>query len=66
MIDTTTEAVISLAQAAAEQPSRRAGKATSVSCLYRWSTGGCRGIVLDTIQIGRYQMHKPRGIAAVL
>ena len=52
MIDTTLEKPISLAQAAAELPPRRAGRPASVSCLYRWSTAGCRGVVLETIQIG--------------
>src|SRR5262249_51854892 len=52
MIDTTTETLIPLTQAAAELPRRRRGRKTNVSTLYRWSTAGCRGVVLETIQCG--------------
>ena len=51
-IDPTTETLISLAQAAKHLPRRRAGKRPHVSCLYRWSTAGCRGVVLESIQVG--------------
>ena len=46
------ETKISLADAAKELPSRRRGRKAHVSCMYRWSTIGCRGVVLETIQIG--------------
>ncbi len=52
MIDTTAEQVLALAQAAAEMPRRRRGRKTHVSTLYRWATRGCRGVVLETIQVG--------------
>jgi hypothetical protein len=52
MIDTMTENPIPLTQAAAELPRRRRGRKGHVSTLYRWATGGCRGVVLETIQIG--------------
>src|SRR3954447_15412589 len=52
VIDTTNETVVSLAQAADDLPRRRRGKKTHVSTLYRWATVGCRGVVLETIQIG--------------
>jgi hypothetical protein len=52
MIDLNTEHVISLTEAARHLPRRRAGKRPHVSCLNRWSTGGCRGIVLESIQVG--------------
>jgi len=52
MIDTTSEAVIAFAQAAGELPRRRRGRKVHVSCLYRWSTAGCRGVVLESIQVG--------------
>jgi len=52
MIDVQTETVISLAEAVRLLPARRAGKKVHLSCLYRWSTVGCRGIVLETIQVG--------------
>jgi Protein of unknown function (DUF1580) len=52
MIDTTVEAPIPLTQAADELPRRRRGRKTHVSTLFRWSTVGCKGVVLETIQIG--------------
>src|SRR4051812_41656985 len=52
MIDSQSENVITLGQAADELPRRRRGRKTHVSTLYRWATVGCRGIVLESIQIG--------------
>jgi len=52
MIDVHTEHVISLAEAARSLPRRRAGKRPHVSTLFRWTTTGCRGIVLEHLQVG--------------
>ena len=52
MIDPLTEHVISLTEAAKRCPTRRGGKHTSISCLYRWTTSGCKGEVLESIQVG--------------
>jgi len=52
MIDSASETLISLANAAGELPRRRRGRKVHVSCLYRWSTAGCRGVVLESIQVG--------------
>lgn len=52
MIDTQSEQILTLAQAAASLPRRRRGRKVHTSCLYRWSTTGCRGVVLETIQVG--------------
>jgi hypothetical protein len=52
MIDVSSEHVISLADAARLLPARRAGKRPHVSCIYRWTTTGCRGVVLEKVQIG--------------
>src|SRR3954451_11871564 len=52
MIDSTAETLLSLAQAAEQLPRRRRGRKTHVSTLYRWTTAGCRGVRLDTIQVG--------------
>ena len=52
MIDSASETLISLAAAAKELPRRRRGRKVHVSCLYRWSTVGCRGVVLETLQCG--------------
>lgn len=51
-IDSSREEVITLTKAARRLPARRAGKRPHVSCLYRWTTTGCRGVVLESIQIG--------------
>lgn len=52
MIDASIENLISLSDAARGFPSRRAGKRTHVSCVYRWTVDGCRGVVLESIQVG--------------
>src|SRR4051795_8401887 len=52
VIDTRNETVVSLAQAADDLPRRRRGRKTHISTLYRWATVGCRGVVLETIQVG--------------
>ena len=52
MIDQSTETLISFADAAKLLPTIRGGKRPHASCLYRWSTTGCRGIVLDSVAIG--------------
>jgi hypothetical protein len=52
MIDINCEEVLSLSDAAKVLPARRAGKKPHVSCLYRWSVGGCRGVQLESVQIG--------------
>ena len=52
MIDPNTETVISLNEAAKVLPRRRRGKTPNVSCLYRWTNTGCKGVVLEWIQIG--------------
>src|SRR3954470_15760057 len=52
MIDSISEAIFPLSQAADELPRRRRGRKTHVSTLYRWATAGCRGVRLETVQIG--------------
>src|SRR3954471_12331655 len=52
MIDSQSEQIITFGQAADDLPRRRRGRKTHVSTLYRWATVGCRGVVLETIQIG--------------
>lgn len=52
MINVSTEDVISLAEAATLLPRRRAGKKAHVSCIYRWTQQGCRGVRLESIQVG--------------
>ncbi len=52
MIDPNTESLLSLTEAAKSLPPRRAGKRAHVSCLYRWTTTGCKGVVLESLQCG--------------
>jgi hypothetical protein len=52
VIDCSSESVITFSQAADSIPRRRRGCKCHVSTLFRWSTAGCRGVVLETIQIG--------------
>ena len=52
MIDPLTERIVTLAKAAEVCPPRRAGKNTHKSCVYRWTTVGCRGVRLESIAIG--------------
>jgi hypothetical protein len=51
-IDLTVEHGVSLRDAARLLPARRRGKKTNVSTLYRWTTAGCRGVVLESVNIG--------------
>jgi hypothetical protein len=52
MIDHTSETILTLSQAADELPRRRRGRKAHVSTVFRWSTAGCKGVVLETLQIG--------------
>jgi hypothetical protein len=52
MLDLFSEELISLSQAAKILPARRDGKKPHVSCLYRWTTQGCRGVRLESVQVG--------------
>ena len=52
MIAISCESVISLSEAAKSLPRRRAGKKPNIATLYRWTNVGCRGVVLEFLQIG--------------
>ncbi len=47
-----TEQLVSLSEAAKLLPMRRNGKRLHITTLYRWTTHGCRGVVLESIQVG--------------
>jgi len=51
-IDPLNETVLSLTDAAKLVPARRGGKRPHVSCIYRWTTAGCKGVRLESIQCG--------------
>lgn len=52
MSDLSVESLMSLATAASLLPERRSGKRPHVSCIYRWTQTGCRGVVLESVQVG--------------
>jgi hypothetical protein len=52
LINSRIEELISLADAARLLPARRRGKKPHISCLYRWTTAGCRGVILDSVMVG--------------
>jgi hypothetical protein len=52
MIDVSSETVVSLTEASKHVPSRRQGKKTAVSTIWRWAMKGIRGVKLETIMIG--------------
>jgi hypothetical protein len=49
---TLNETIVSFADAAKDLPRRRRGRKIHISTFYRWCTVGCRGIVLESLQIG--------------
>lgn len=51
-IDVQDEQVVSLRDACDLLPRRRAGKKPAIETLYRWSLRGCRGVKLETVQVG--------------
>jgi Protein of unknown function (DUF1580) len=52
LINPITESLISLKEAAKLFPERRGGRKPHLSCMYRYTVSGCRGIVLDSVQAG--------------
>lgn len=52
MIDLQTETVLTLNEAREHLPRRRNGSRPHPSTMWRWSTAGYRGIVLETVQVG--------------
>ena len=63
MIDLLRDDIVSLTDAAKLCPRRRGGKRPHISCLYRWTTAGCKGIVLESIQIGGTRCTSPQALA---
>lgn len=46
------EELLSLAAAARILPRRRGGKKVHTATLYRWTTTGLKGVVLESLQVG--------------
>ena len=62
-IDPNTESLLSLTEAAKLLPRRRGGKRPHVSCLYRWTKTGCKGVLLESIQIDGTRCVSKEGLA---
>ena len=52
MIDSASETLIPLKLVPEVLPTRGRGRKVHVSCVYRWTTVGCRGVVLESLQCG--------------
>jgi hypothetical protein len=52
MIDPAKEHLLSLSKAARKLPRLRNDRPVSPSTLWRWATGGLRGVRLETIKVG--------------
>lgn len=52
VIDPLTETIIHFREAIQLTPKRRDKKLPNLATFYRWSNEGCRGVVLETIQVG--------------
>src|SRR4051812_39705508 len=52
MIDHRIEDVFPISHAPARAPRLRAEKRINVATFYRWASRGCRGVRLETLQVG--------------
>lgn len=52
MIDFRDEELMPLNRAARQLPRRRGDRPVHVATLYRWAKSGCRGVRLETLQVG--------------
>ena len=62
-IDPLKEQPIPLNEAAKFFSKNARGKHPHVSCLYRYTTTGCRGVVLESIQAGSVRCTTPEAVA---
>jgi hypothetical protein len=46
------EELLTLTEAARRLPVKNSGRRVHVAAVYRWASSGCRGVTLETIQIG--------------
>ncbi len=47
-----SEHVVSPAEATSLCPRRRKGKKPNIATVYRWMTVGCKGVILESLQVG--------------
>jgi hypothetical protein len=65
-IDPNNETLISLADATRLLPARRKGRKPHLSCIYRWTVSGCRGVILESIQVGGTRCTSKEALARFL
>ena len=65
-IDPTSETLICLMEATRLLPARRKGKKPHLSCIYRWTISGCRGVILESIQVGGTRCTSKEALARFL
>jgi hypothetical protein len=63
MIDPNKERLISFQDASKESTRRRGGKKIHLSTWYRWTTRGCKGIRLESLQYGGTRVTSREAIA---
>jgi Protein of unknown function (DUF1580) len=66
MIDPLTEKLLAFSEASKCFPPRRRGRRPSISCFYRWTTSGCRGVLLEYVQCGGQRMTSREAIGRFL
>jgi hypothetical protein len=47
-------------------PARRKGRKPHLSCIYRWTVSGCRGVILESIQVGGTRCTSKEALARFL
>jgi hypothetical protein len=52
VIDPSTEVLVSSSKVPSLSPWRRAGKKPHISSIHRWTTTGCKEVILEGIQVG--------------
>jgi hypothetical protein len=52
MIDAATEQLVFLRDVPKRIPPRKNGQRINLATIYRWCSRGCRGIVLETLDLG--------------
>jgi len=62
-IDPLQETLISLKDAAKLFPKNARGKHPHISCIYRYTTTGCRGVVLESVQAGSVRCTSREAVA---
>lgn len=62
MIDSTLETVFPLSEAPEHLPRRRRGRKVHISTLHRWATVGCKGVRLETINVGATKCTSREGL----